>query len=708
MNKFFLGVAFVLSATCAQALSFLPGQMEKVNWESRQLTSIDVDGDGRTDLAYINGIERSIDLLMQKKEASLEPSKAKETAPPMAMTRYRRERISTEAAPSAFVFGDFSGKGKMELAYTAKRLGIVFMERNAEGRWVETHRISDVEVQPFTHVMWAGPLSKGAPTSLVVLVKGRVLIIRDYKIAQSYGTLYEDSGYVVVNDINGDGRMDISYDYETPNGLAYRLQDSSGRFDGERLLSYATESEKNFGNRADHFYFFGGNTSFVEERKISPTPLKPAAEIYGYLSDKAVGLLSDLEGKGEESLVLADSKGAELIIYRRKDGGWGSPERFPSLKGVTSMVGLGQKKGSPPVLALFSPDERSVGLTQWESSEKRVGFPRLLELNEEPVGLFGLENRAWVVVRGDKDYGLVEIFANGSVGERMKLDGMKRAPDMSLALKQKEGVLLAFFQNRDSAQFFWLPGKGMLTQVKVPASLMRSNFTNIDESRVGKGMLNDDKTQELIIAQRSNLRLYSFVDGQMTLSDQVLPLMSDANLRMPWVNKGVLWAYNAKGSVWLKFERAGHLWKNTGQMEVPGIDPEVVLANGDQVIGIGRRAFYTVNPAAQGIALAPVKRWESALKVDGYNWASLESFDAAKTPAAVLFSQNKRILEVVSLGEKPESLLNFEVYKKDVHFEGRKGEDVEPREIITADVTGDGKTDLILLIHNKVIVYPQG
>ena len=75
----------------------------------------------------------------------------------------------------------------------------------------------------------------------------------------------------------------------------------------------------------------------------------------------------------------------------------------------------------------------------------------------------------------------------------------------------------------------------------------------------------------------------------------------------------------------------------------------------------------------------------------------------------VLFSQNKRILEVVNLGgDSPTSLLNFEVYKKDVHFEGRKGEDVEPREIISADVTGDGKPDLILLIHNKVMVYPQG
>ena len=32
---------------------------------------------------------------------------------------------------------------------------------------------------------------------------------------------------------------------------------------------------------------------------------------------------------------------------------------------------------------------------------------------------------------------------------------------------------------------------------------------------------------------------------------------------------------------------------------------------------------------------------------------------------------------------------------------------LEPREAIVADVTGDGKKDLLLLVHDRVLIYPQ-
>jgi hypothetical protein len=32
---------------------------------------------------------------------------------------------------------------------------------------------------------------------------------------------------------------------------------------------------------------------------------------------------------------------------------------------------------------------------------------------------------------------------------------------------------------------------------------------------------------------------------------------------------------------------------------------------------------------------------------------------------------------------------------------------VEPRELKIADVTGDGKADLVTVIHDRIIIYPQ-
>ncbi len=53
------------------------------------------------------------------------------------------------------------------------------------------------------------------------------------------------------------------------------------------------------------------------------------------------------------------------------------------------------------------------------------------------------------------------------------------------------------------------------------------------------------------------------------------------------------------------------------------------------------------------------------------------------------------------------SRLHFRVFETDPHYSGNRGGGQEPRECVIADVTGDGKPDLVLLVHDRVLVYPQ-
>ena len=41
------------------------------------------------------------------------------------------------------------------------------------------------------------------------------------------------------------------------------------------------------------------------------------------------------------------------------------------------------------------------------------------------------------------------------------------------------------------------------------------------------------------------------------------------------------------------------------------------------------------------------------------------------------------------------------------NFDGEGGGGLEPREGAIADVTGDGRADLLLLVHDRVLIYPQ-
>ena len=40
-------------------------------------------------------------------------------------------------------------------------------------------------------------------------------------------------------------------------------------------------------------------------------------------------------------------------------------------------------------------------------------------------------------------------------------------------------------------------------------------------------------------------------------------------------------------------------------------------------------------------------------------------------------------------------------------FRGRRGDQPEPREALITDLTGDGKSDLAVIVHDRILVYPQ-
>ena len=68
-------------------------------------------------------------------------------------------------------------------------------------------------------------------------------------------------------------------------------------------------------------------------------------------------------------------------------------------------------------------------------------------------------------------------------------------------------------------------------------------------------------------------------------------------------------------------------------------------------------------------------------------------------------------IEILALGphEKPIPAMRFKIFEqKGYRNEKKRGKaNVEPRELEIADVTGDGKNDLVTVIHDRIIIYPQ-
>jgi hypothetical protein len=74
----------------------------------------------------------------------------------------------------------------------------------------------------------------------------------------------------------------------------------------------------------------------------------------------------------------------------------------------------------------------------------------------------------------------------------------------------------------------------------------------------------------------------------------------------------------------------------------------------------------------------------------------------------VFLETAKNYLDLVTF-ELPHRLVpanRWQVFEERT-FRSRGNEALEPREAVIADVTGDGKNDLIVLVHDRLLVYPQ-
>jgi hypothetical protein len=49
----------------------------------------------------------------------------------------------------------------------------------------------------------------------------------------------------------------------------------------------------------------------------------------------------------------------------------------------------------------------------------------------------------------------------------------------------------------------------------------------------------------------------------------------------------------------------------------------------------------------------------------------------------------------------------WEIFEQNMHYQGRTGGKLEPRQAVAADLNNDGLLDFAFLIHDRIIFYLQ-
>jgi hypothetical protein len=460
--------------------------------------------------------------------------------------------------------------------------------------------------------------------------------------------------------------------------------------------------------------------------------------------------VADLDGDGRLDLLATDAKSNTVALYRQAPQvGLGGAEQFSAFKkpksiavGTWDIAGDGRAEiAGRPVVFVLSEEEKAVGVSAYDAKTSRLRFPSPIALKTvgaspvamEYVTLDGVGILA-VIVKDRRDHTL-ELHRPGGGAVALELKGVSRPPQSMLAADASQDGhtdLLLFTPGEPMVMVRWAPaaapaegaagagaagsGYEVLTDKQMP------QFGLVQAASSGNTALQDvdgDGKPELLIADDNYVRACRYdpragwhVVDQFTLPEPATKFTGLATLTMDG-EETVVVADKGNGRL-LLLGREGGSWKVRVQHRLLGFPLGTIFAGsfgGDgqpSVLCIAEEGFALVRLAGQRMELESFAAYRSESDDRSEHELEVGDLNSDGFVDVVALDAGERMCELFtfSAARRLHPAMEFEVFQSRLFSRGQARE-TEPRAALVADLTGDGRDDLLLVVHDRLIIYPQ-
>jgi hypothetical protein len=726
------------------------------------LHSADLDGDGLNDLIVVNNLRSKINILYNRTGKTNLVDDAKSLRkldlnelPPDA--RFRIDSIPVDEHIGGLVVADLNGDGRPDIAFFGDGKDLEVIYNLGTNGWSDPKRWHIDDGQLTANALAEGDLNGDGRTDLVLLGDNGSLYFlaqnADHTLAEPQKIPYSGTPKAVqIVDVDADGKGDLLLvDFDSPTPFRFRLQNKSGQLGPEiyfKVPPIRSFDADNLGGDAKNYVVTIAQSSGRAE--VSQFTRKPSEVLSGAFhqgqfqilplnkTDVAQrGLLwADVNGDGRPDLLVAEPASGQLSVYlQQADGSLAPAKTFPTLAGVSQIAAADLNGDGKPSIFLLSQDERAVGVTQFDKNGK-LPFPTLLPLDGKPLAMVvgalkpGAKPTLAIILDKDGQRSLVTRVADGKMKSQKLSDSFKSNPS-SFTIEDV---------NQDGLADLVV----LIPYEKVKVLLQKSggDFDEVDVDPPGGALdqpwlasadVDGDGKPELLLPQKNFVRAVVLERGDkiqgstnqpgwvFRVKDQINGAASDSRIvGATTIQNGKnstpsIFLFDAEHKQLTLCERdTTGVWQIVRNIELAATDfssVQSVALGGKNVQSI---AFLGQNTVAW-LALAgdvwdftALDGYETPIK-DGYlNDEIAGDLTGSGRKDIVFMETGKNYLDLVSFtaNHKLVPADRWQVFEQHT-FRGRDNAMPEPREALITDVTGDKKNDLIVIVHDRILVYPQ-
>jgi hypothetical protein len=761
-HPFFIAVALlsVLHGNLGAAAKpvYLSGpEVVKMDWNTRALCSADIDGDGRNDLAMIDNDSGKIELLFQNnpdnpKHNERKAVKRNKWEPVIEDALFWHDSVAMGQYGYDMAMGDLNGDGLVDIAYTGNFTPFTILYQDKDGKWDQTWTCQNLSPQESTGTIVIADIDGNSRNDVALLTNTELVILYQ----DDSGKMAEPKRYrlssgrasrLVIADINGDKLPDALFlcGSDKYRRVSARMQQSPGSFGPEIGFPLPTGSlnlTMTHSTPRPVFVSINGQTRTILTYSLESGHDLPCSLSTTQMRDYATGTTGkqgnlyawgDFDGDGDTDIVTASPASAEVVLFRQTESGDFEEGRpYPSFSKITSLATLRTGGNGPDQIVVTSGAEDVAGVIQYKK-EGRLGFPEPLPMDGKvisaTVGNFAGTGQDCIVLlekRGEEHY--LSCLQQDSTGKwtraaSSKLTGVKRKPDsmMAAAIGADGADVILVFTQKEAARFYTL-GKDAFTETAVDSPIRLGCTVGADASRINVSDVDGDGVNELLVGTTGYARsLRLSTEGSLSVVDQYNSRNSNAEIKGP-----LLIHFSGQESPHiLFFNDTDDIIELLDRDPKDGVFRSVETKDSDTQTGFSSLSLIPMgNDRAPAIlatgqdrmGLIPLDKtgwvktsvhpaYESSLKNIGYTLVVAGDLNGDELPEIVAVDGTENLIDILAEdSESYESVMHFVVFDVNQHANPRQSP-IEPREALIADLNHDGRNDVAVLVHDRVLVY---